>query len=176
MTIELTPEQSQALQGLPDGPVGVVDPVSRREYVLVRREQYDRPRQPESASPPKPSPPLRPVPRVPQWLADLPTPPEVSEEARRQYDQWRKKWGWGGESLAEIEQGFKLQYYYGGRMICYLRNKEGPEIVIVSNGDAEEFHRQYRALPDEQRKRAVIRGVRVWMDDVTEIPSAFYYP
>jgi hypothetical protein len=170
--IELTPEQRQALETLPDGPIGVVDPASRREYVLVSREQFDKLRQPESVSPPPPPLPVRPVPPVPQRLADLPTPPEVTEEARRQYARWWKRWG--RTSLARIEQELKLQYYYGGRLICYLRNKEGPEIVIVHNGDDEEFHRQYRALTPEQRKRAVSMGLPVWMDDVTEMSLAVW--
>ena len=170
MTIELTPEQRQALHDRPDGPIEVVDPVSRREYVLVSKEHFHESRQPVSA--PTPHPPLRPAPPVPQRLADLPTPPEVAEEARRRYERrWK---GWGGKSLARIEQELKLQYYYGGHYICYLRNKEGPEIVIVHNGDDEEFHRQYRALPGEQRQRAVSMGLGVWGDDTVEISSAFW--
>ena len=51
--------------------------------------------------------------------------------------------------LSRIEQELKLQYYYGGRLICCLRTKEGLEIVIVHKGDDEDFHQQYRALSAE---------------------------
>jgi hypothetical protein len=171
MAIELTPEQSQALHDRPDGPIEVVDPVSRREYVLVSREHFHEPRQPVTA--PTPQPPARPVPPVPQRLTDLPTPPEVAEEARRRYERrWKR---WGGKSVARIEQELKLQYYYGGHYICYLRNKAGPEIVIVHNGDDEVFHRRYRALPAEQRERASIRGLPTWGDEVVEIPAFWAY-
>src|SRR3954469_14327947 len=105
MPIELTPEQRQALQGVPDGPVEVIDPASRRKYVLVSREQYDRLRQPEPAPTPTQQQPVRPMPPVPQRLADLVTPPEVTEEARRRY---ARRWKvWGGGSFARIEQELK---------------------------------------------------------------------
>lgn len=40
--IELTDAQRQALQAEPGKPVEVVDPATRRRYVLLEREQYDR--------------------------------------------------------------------------------------------------------------------------------------
>ncbi len=40
--IELTDAQRQALQADPGKPVDVVDPATRRRYVLLEREQYDR--------------------------------------------------------------------------------------------------------------------------------------
>jgi hypothetical protein len=166
MTIELTPEQTQAVQDHPEGPIAVVDPTSQREYVLMSREQYDQ----LQGSPLIKHPAGR-TPPVPQRLADLPTPPEVAEEARRQYAQ--RRW-WDRRSLNDFENAFKLQYYYGGHWICYLRSKQGLEIVIVHNGDDEEFHRQYRALSPEQRVRAACMCPRVWKDDTTELSWAFY--
>ncbi len=40
--IELTDAQRQALQAEPGKPVDVVDPATRRRYVLLEREQYER--------------------------------------------------------------------------------------------------------------------------------------
>jgi hypothetical protein len=41
-TIELTDEQRQALQAEPGKPVDVVDPATRRRYVLLDQDQYER--------------------------------------------------------------------------------------------------------------------------------------
>jgi len=40
--IELTDAQRQALQAAPGKPVEVVDPATRRRYVLLEREQYEQ--------------------------------------------------------------------------------------------------------------------------------------
>jgi hypothetical protein len=42
MSAELSPELRQALAGAPDGPLEVIDPVSKRTYVLVSAEVYER--------------------------------------------------------------------------------------------------------------------------------------
>jgi hypothetical protein len=39
--IELTPEQARALDGPPQ-PVAAIDPRTRQEYLLIRREIYDK--------------------------------------------------------------------------------------------------------------------------------------
>jgi hypothetical protein len=44
MNIELTPEQRQAVQRA-DRPIRILDPDSRREYVLLRADLYERMRQ-----------------------------------------------------------------------------------------------------------------------------------
>lgn len=42
MTTELPPELRQALAATPNGPVEVVDPVTKKAYVLVSAEVYER--------------------------------------------------------------------------------------------------------------------------------------
>lgn len=42
MTAELSPELRQALAASPNGPIEVVDPVTKRAYVLVSAEAYER--------------------------------------------------------------------------------------------------------------------------------------
>jgi hypothetical protein len=42
MTTELSAEQRQAISALPDGPIEVIDPATRRAYVLVSAEVYAR--------------------------------------------------------------------------------------------------------------------------------------
>lgn len=168
MTIELTPEQTQLLQGRPEGPVAVIDPASRREYVLVSREEYEKGRQVWPAEPPLRQAGRFPPPPAPQRLADLPTPPEVTEEARRRYAE--RSW-WDRHNVCDFENTLKLHYYYGGHLICYLLTKQGAQILIVHQGDDEEYHRQYRALTPTQRERAVVLSVPAWKDEVTELPA-----
>jgi len=45
MTPELSPELHQALAASPDGPLEVVDPVSKKAYVLVSASAYERVRE-----------------------------------------------------------------------------------------------------------------------------------
>ncbi len=42
MNVELTEEQRRQLEAYPDAPVRLIDAVSKREYVLVSAEIYDR--------------------------------------------------------------------------------------------------------------------------------------
>ena len=42
MPAELSPELRQALAGAPDGPLEVIDPLTKRTYVLVSAEVYER--------------------------------------------------------------------------------------------------------------------------------------
>jgi hypothetical protein len=42
MIPELPPELSQAVSAIPDGPVDVIDPVTKKAYVLVSAEAYHR--------------------------------------------------------------------------------------------------------------------------------------
>lgn len=42
MTTELSPEIRQALAEKPNGPLEIVDPLTRKSYVLVSAEEYER--------------------------------------------------------------------------------------------------------------------------------------
>ncbi len=42
VTPEISPELRQALAAAPDGPVDVIDPVTKKAYVLVSAEVYER--------------------------------------------------------------------------------------------------------------------------------------
>jgi hypothetical protein len=162
MAIELTPEQRQSLQAHPDLPVEVIDPATQRRYVLVAREQFDRlqpapePPQLERRST-RPAAPLN----IPQRLEDLPTPPELLEEARRyqrKLSLYGKKW------LQEIVEEMKLQYYYGGWFIRVLPTPKGRVVVALHRGDDEEYQRQVEALTPEQRQQAVVTTPTIWND------------
>lgn len=54
MTLELTEQQRQQVTEHGGGPVEVVDPVSRRGYVLIAKEQYERVRAVLEAAAPAP--------------------------------------------------------------------------------------------------------------------------
>jgi hypothetical protein len=42
MPVELSPELRQALSTTPDGPLEVIDPVTKKAYVLVSADVYQR--------------------------------------------------------------------------------------------------------------------------------------
>src|SRR5262249_30729169 len=131
MKIELTDQQEQAVK---EGrPIEVADPQSSRAFVLLTREQYERVRSlledsPETGLPPPVAPHAAPSSGEVQpqrvRLRDLPTPPEVIQEAK----QLCTRYGW---NLRDTEEQLKIQYYYGGQSIYVLRTPKGPVIILV---------------------------------------------
>jgi hypothetical protein len=151
MTPELTEQQRQAIQEHPDGPVEVVDRANNRLYVLLPREQYNAIVQalPKQAAPQAEAQERPPVQPLRQRLNDLPTPPEVTERARQRCKElglifWRRS------RLAQEEERFKLEYYYGGQWIGYIQTKEGKIIVAAGSLD-EAFDEQLAYLSPEER-------------------------
>jgi hypothetical protein len=171
MAIELTPEQQQAVLAHPDAPIDFVDPTTRRAYVLVAREQYDRLR-PLLPAPPEPREPGPVAPAVPQCLADLPTPPEVAAAARESYAQ---RWRWGGKSLATVEEELKLQFYFGGLCVDYLRTPRGIVVLAAGRCGTSEYQKQLDAIPPDLRPRVIVMIPPRWNDEVGQIPSAYYH-
>jgi hypothetical protein len=175
MSIELTPEQRQALEAHPGDPVEVVDTATQRHYVLVPREQFDRLRALEPAAldqaPRQGGPTLAPL-SVPQRLADLPTPPEIVQRARRHA---RKLGLWGKKYINGFEEELKLQYYYGGRHIRCLPTPQGGVVVAVHNGDDEDYQRQLQALTPQQRQRAVVMVPFIWNDPNSQMGDIMHH-
>jgi len=172
MRIELTPQQEQAVkQGRP---VEVVDPASERAFVVVAREFYERGRfLPEGRPEQGPSAPVSPaVPSAAEAeparvrLCDLPTPPDVLEEAER----WCKKYGWRGKkALGEVEEQLKLQYYYGGQAVYILRTDEGPIVVAIGERYRDTPDLRYVLLKPDERPRASLAVPPRWRDTDSEI-------
>jgi hypothetical protein len=160
-TIELTDAQRQALQTASGQPLEVVDPATQQRYVLLARAQYERVRSQLEKGGEGAALGLSPAPDVAaegrplrQRLRDLPLPPEVAAEAK----QYCKRLGlWGAKSRREMEEHMKLQHYYGGTWIAYLRTDEGPVIVAAaaSLGDPV-FDQQLSFLTAEERRRIII--------------------
>lgn len=190
--IELTPEQRQAVdQG---EPVRVIDPSTQDAYVIVRAEVYERltgvPERPveeplsqgprdiprpvlegsreqgssSSAAPTVPSPAEGEPARV--RLRDLPTPPDVSEEAER----WCKKYGRRGEkNRREVEERLKLQYYYGGRPVYLLDTPAGLVVIPITGRYKDTPDLRYVLLTPEERPRACLDTPSPWRDAASEI-------
>jgi hypothetical protein len=163
MKIELTDRQAQeVLQG---HPVEVVDPVSERAFVVVARELYERVRPLLGGSAEQgPSPPEGLPARV--RLCDLPTPPEVVEEAAR----WCKKYGWQGKkSRQEVEEQLKLQFHYGGQSVYVLRTPEGAVIIPIEERYKDTPDLRYVLLTPEERPHASLEVPPRWRDNTSEI-------
>jgi hypothetical protein len=173
--IELTDAQRQALQGKQARPVDVIDPATKKAYVLLAREEYERVRplleggagEPPPSEPPPPasgtpeSRPLR------QRIRDLPLPPEVAVAAERYCKRlglWRKK------SRLEVEEQMKLQHYYGSTWIAVLRSAEGPVVVAAAKCLSDPvFDQQLSFLTEEERRRRVLECPVKLFDDESEI-------
>lgn len=177
MKIELNDQQEQAVkQGLP---VEVVDVSSERTFVVVSRDLYERlcslhdggPGQglPPGASPAVASPSggesLR------QRIRDLPLPSAMAAEAKR----YCAYLGLGGAKCrVQMEEQMKLQHYYGGRWIAYLRTAEGPVVIAAADSlDDPSFDQQLAFLTAEERRRAVIDSPTPLFDEESEILTPF---
>jgi hypothetical protein len=158
------------------GPLELLDPASRRTYVLLSREQYDAllravPSQaatpgatPQSSISPPAAPSVQgPLKPMRQWLKDLPTPPEVVERATKRRKQlglifWKRYW------QDKIEEELKLQYYYGGQWVAYLPRKEGLLIVGAGYNLDEIFDQQLACLEPSERREKILIAVDPWND------------
>ncbi len=167
--MHLTEEQHHVVEAAHGRPVEVVDPRTQRRYVLVPAELYHRTEpalpageMPRSGLPPEVArgEPLR------IKLRELPMPPELAEEARRYCKQlgiWRSKY------VRPIEDDLKLQYYFGGQCVVWLRSKDGPILVAAGRQASEAFGRQLDALAPEERRRVCYSFPCVWDDPASEL-------
>src|SRR5262245_43706981 len=171
--MKLTEEQHCAVEAAQGKPVEVIDPQTQRTYVLLSSEQYQRVRGlvegPEAGRapvlPPEPEPPKNPL--IPEKgpmrvkVRDLPTPPELAAEAKRYCKQlgtcWRK-------DVLEAEDELKVQYYFGGQAVSYLRTKEGPVIVAAGYRDSDAYDQLLAFLPAEERRRVILDFPSKWND------------
>jgi hypothetical protein len=171
--IELTDAQRQELRREPGKPVEVIDPATQQRYVLLDREQYERVRPLLEGGPGQGEPSPAPAPLCPQEgevprvrLRDLPTPPEVAEEAAR----WCRKPGlWGKRNRREVEEQLKLQYYYGGQAVYVLRGSEGPIVIAIPERFRDVPGLRYVLLTPEERPHACLEAPSVWGDTSSEI-------
>jgi hypothetical protein len=181
MPLELTEQQRQAVEGSKGlEPVEVVDPASNRAYVLLARDLYERVRHllerqerpVEAAARPEPAPePPEVVRPLRQRMRDLPMPPAVATFAV----QWGKQIGlFGRKGRQDLEDQLKLQHYYGGMWIAYLRTKEGPVVVAAADSlNNPSFDRQLSFLTADERRRKILSSPPVLFDEQSEILTPF---
>jgi hypothetical protein len=168
--IELSEAQQRALQAEQGRPVEVVDPATQQRYVLLTRQQYERivleggPGQ--APSTPLSSPEMSPGEGVRVRLRDLPTPPDVLAEV----EHWWRKYGHRGKDRwRELEEQFKLQYYYGGQPIYVLRSPEGTVVLPIAERYRDTPGLRYVLLTVEERPRACLTIPPRWRDVTSEI-------
>jgi hypothetical protein len=172
MKIELSDEQLRAAkQG---HAVEVIDPTTAQPYVLLFAEVYTKIRgaleqglAPSSPATPSPSG----VPLLRQRVRDLPLPPEVVAAAQ----SYCKHLGLSGSrSRRRVEEQMKLQHYYGGTWIAYLRTDEGPIVVAAADSlDDPQFDQQLAVLTPDERRGAILTSLPRLFDDQSEILTPF---
>jgi hypothetical protein len=162
--MRLTEEQHQLVEAAQGRPVDVVDPLTNRAYVLLPAELYQPvPAAPQGPAVPADAPPAGGAGGEPMRikLRELPMPPEVAEEARR----YCKKLGlWRRRYIQDVEDELRLQYYFGGQAVVYLRSKDGPIIVAAGRVEDEAFGRQLDALPPGERRQVAYDFPMAWSD------------
>jgi hypothetical protein len=94
-----------------------------------------------------------PLPELPVLVRDLPLPPELAAEV----DAYCKKAGLRRAAERQLrEDHVKLQYYFGGFSVAYLRTPDGPRVVAVGDVDDDDFWQQVDRLPPEDRRRNIV--------------------
>jgi hypothetical protein len=173
--MRLTEEQHRLVEAAQGQPVDVVDPRTNRAYVLLPAELYQRARTlPQGAAVPAGVPPGGGAGGEPLRLKlrELPLPPEVAEEARKYCQQlglWRRRY------VQDVEDELRLQYYFGGQAVVYLRSKDGPIIVAAGRVADEAFGRQLDALPPGERRQVNYDFPSVWNDQVSQLRTPFWH-
>jgi hypothetical protein len=100
------------------------------------------------------------------YVKDLPTPPEVAEAV----DSYCKHYGYRGKKRLEVEEQFKLSFYYGGKYVGYLRRPEGLAI-FEAVGTPEEYAAFKASLPPQDRQRLMLYAAPVWNE--SSIPTCW---
>lgn len=107
---------------------------------------------------------------LPVKLRELPTPAEVAVEV----DRYCKKLGLTRKRYRQgVEDDLKLQYYFGGQYVGFLRTDEGPVVVASGQLESEEFDRQLDALPPEKRRCIILEPAFRWKDYTSLILTPF---
>jgi hypothetical protein len=170
--MQLTPEQHQFVAAAQGKPVEVIDPQTQQTYVLLPAEMYQRVRgfvearveQGQRCEKQGEAPVAQPM-RV--RLRELAMPPEVAAEVKkhcRKLGLWRQKY------VAEVEDSLKIQYYFGGKYIAYLRSDAGPLIVAAGLLD-EAFDAQLAHLRPQERQEVVLQAIDRWDGGINLILS-----
>jgi hypothetical protein len=91
------------------------------------------------------------------YVRELPTPPEVAE-AVELCSKTKGKWG---ETRQEMEDRFKLEYYYGGTVVAYVYTAQGIAVVATEDMTQEEYDAcKAQVTPAERSKlRAAVPPV-----------------
>jgi hypothetical protein len=176
--MRLTDEQHRLIEAAQCRPVEVPDPLTYRVYVLLPAEVYHSVRGVVEARPGQAGhsasarPPGLPSPAagsaLPMRLRDMPLPPEVPEKVGnhcRRLGLRRRSY------VQKVEEELKLQYYFGGQYVAYVRSADGPVIVASGNPESEEFGKQLDALAPEARRQTSYAMPNVWKDSVSQLCS-----
>src|SRR5260370_14371527 len=91
-------------------------------------------------------------------MKDLPTPPEVVEAVEL---CCQEKGNWG-ETRQEMEERFKLDYYYGGTVVAYLRTAQGLAIVATEDMTQAEYDAAKARLTPAERAKLRAAVPPVW--------------
>lgn len=173
VAIYLSEEQRRAVAEQPGKAIEVIDPASRRTYLLV---PADSPRPGQAGAGPSQGEPVTPGPReeglpLRQRLADLPMPPEVAEAAKRHCKLLGAFWA---RQKRRIEDELKLQYYFGGNWVAYLCTREGIVVLAAAERlDDLSFDRHSPEWTPEERRDATLYRVSRFNDPVSEILTPF---
>ncbi len=176
--MQLTEEQHQVIEAARGKPVDVVDPRTNCTYVLLPTELWQRmrnhvditeePEQNSACEAPK-----FPLPAEGQpmrvKLRELPTPPEVAEEVKKNC----RGWFWRRKDVREVEEELKLQYYFGGHAVSYFGTKEGLVIVAAGVRDSDAYDQLLSFLTPEERSRTVLDFPCRWHETTSEVLTPF---
>jgi hypothetical protein len=74
---------------------------------------------------------------------------------------------------ARVEEDLKLQYYFGGRDVAYLRMPEGKVVVAAGTLGTEEFRKTLLRLSPEERRHVIVYSPDPWDEGASLAPTPF---
>jgi hypothetical protein len=99
------------------------------------------------------------------YLKDLELPPEVVREV----DTFCRERNYGRASRQHVEEGLKLQFFFGGKDVGYIPTSQGLLIVAVGEMNTEAFSAQLARLTAEERLRVSLYSPEPWGETATRI-------
>jgi hypothetical protein len=102
------------------------------------------------------------------YLNDLPTPPEVAEAV----ESSSKRRGNNAKQKQDLLERSKLEYYFAGQVVAYLRTPQGRAVVASSKMTQEEYDAAKARLSPTERANLTVDIPLPWNQAL--IP--FYFP
>jgi hypothetical protein len=101
------------------------------------------------------------------YLNELPTPPEVAEAVEAS----SKRRGNNAKQKQDLLERSKLEYYFAGQVVAYLRTPQGRAVVATSKMTQDEYDAAKARLTSAERSKLISYVPSPWNE--ARIPTCW---